>query len=159
MRPTPCGCTSALFSSIHRTASFAARPQPSLRGHTFSGLSEKVCKKRRWMRIGLYRSATESPRRRTLRPTHDRLSAKLHYSAACVVTTLPSMIVATQEDGKTHRSGNSRPSTHSPVVQNRNRPSIPEMSRNEICCCLPATACSTFVGTESYRGSNKSAPE
>ena len=40
---------------FHRTASFAVKLQLSLRGHTFSGLSEKVCKKRRWMRIGLYR--------------------------------------------------------------------------------------------------------
>ena len=28
--------------------------------------------------------ATESPRRRTLRPAHENLSAKLYYSAACV---------------------------------------------------------------------------
>ena len=33
----------------------AATPQPSLRGPTFSALPEKVGKKRRWMRIGLYR--------------------------------------------------------------------------------------------------------
>ena len=45
--------------------------------------------------------ATEGPRRRTLRPTHDKLSANLYYSAACVVTTLPSRIIAAQEGGKT----------------------------------------------------------
>ena len=44
------------------------------------------------------------------------------------------------------------------AVHERDWPSISEMSRNEICCCLSATACSTFVGIESYRGSNKSAP-
>ena len=94
----------------------AVTPQPSLRGHTFSGLSEKVCKKRRWMRIGLYRGATASPRRRTLRPAHGNLSAKLNYSAACVETTLPSRIVAAHGDGKTRCRGNNRPPTHSPVV-------------------------------------------
>ena len=47
------------------------------------------------MRIGLYRGATEGARRRTLRPTHDKLSTNLDYSAACVETTLPSEAVAT----------------------------------------------------------------
>ena len=84
MRPTPCGCTSARFSGFTGTAVDAATPQPCLRRHTFSGLSEKVCKKRRWMRIGLYRGATEGARRRRLRPAHGNLSAKLNYSAACV---------------------------------------------------------------------------
>ena len=83
-----------------------------------SVLPEKVCKKRRWMRIGLYRGATESPRRRTLRPAHGNLSAKLNYSAACVETTLPSIAVATHGDGKTRCRGNNRPPTHSPVVHN-----------------------------------------
>ena len=45
--------------------------------------------------------ATEEPRRRTLRPAHENLSANLNYSAACVETTLPSIAVATQGDGKT----------------------------------------------------------
>ena len=94
----------------------AATPQPSLRGPTFSALPEKVGKKRRWMRIRLYRGATEEPRRRTLRPTHENLSAKLHYSAACAGTTLPSGVVSTQEGGKTRCCGNSSASTHSPMV-------------------------------------------
>ena len=47
------------------------------------------------MRIGLYRGATEGARRRTLRPTHDKLSTNLDYSAACVETTLQSEAVAT----------------------------------------------------------------
>ena len=100
------------------TAVDAATPQPCLRRHTFSGLSEKVCKKRRWKRIGLYRVATEKVRRRTLRPAHGNLSTNLYYSAACVVTTLPSGAVATQGDCKTRCRGNNRPSTNSPVVLN-----------------------------------------
>ena len=32
------------------------------------------------MRIGLYRGATEGARRRTLRPTHDKLSTNLDYA-------------------------------------------------------------------------------
>ena len=83
-----------------------------------SVLPEKVGKKRSWMRIGLYRGATELPRRRTLRPAHDKLSTNLNYSAACVETTLPSGAVATQGDGKTPCSGNNKPSTHSPMVPN-----------------------------------------
>ena len=83
-----------------------------------SGLSEKVCKKRRWMRIGLYRSATERARRRTLRPAHGNPSAKLDYSAACVGTTLASIAVSTQGDGKTRCRGNGKPSAYAPVVQN-----------------------------------------
>ncbi len=140
----------------------AATPQPSLRGPTFSVLPEKVGKKRRWMRIRLYRGATEEPRRRTLRPTHENLSAKLHYSAACAGTTLPSGVVSTQEDGKTPCCGDNNASTVSPTVQCRilrsivnlcrgrcghrplqgavqhhNCPSIPEMSRTEIIAVCP----------------------
>ena len=120
-------------SGIHRTSSFVVTPQPSLRGPTFSAFPEKVGKKRRWMRIGLYRSATESPRRRTLRPTHDRLSAKLHYSAACVVTTLPSIAVSTQGDGKTRCRGNGRPSTYAPVVPNICRADVGIGPYNMLC--------------------------
>ena len=83
-----------------------------------SVLPEKVGKKRRWIRIGLYRSATEQARRRTLRPAYDKLSTDLNYSAACVETTLSSMIVATQGNCKTRCRGNNRPSTNSPVVLN-----------------------------------------
>ena len=39
----------------------AATPQPSLRGPTFSALPEKVGKKRRWIRIGLYRKPQKNP--------------------------------------------------------------------------------------------------
>ena len=45
------------------------------------------------------------------------------------------------------------------AVHEQDWPSISEMSRNEICCCLSATACSTFVGTESYRNGCNPAPE
>ena len=89
-----------------------------LRRPTFSALPEKVGKKRRWIRIGLYRSATEGARRRTLRPAHETLSTKLHYSAACVETTLPSGVVATQGNGKTRCCGMQNASTHAPVVHN-----------------------------------------
>ena len=51
MRATPCGCTSALFSSIHRTASFTVTPQLCLRRPTFSVAPEKVGKKRRRRRV------------------------------------------------------------------------------------------------------------
>ena len=81
--------------------------------------------------------ATEGARRRTLRPAHGNLSANLHYSAACVETTLPSGVVATQGNGKTPCRGNGRPSAYAPVVQNRNRPSIPEMRRNGIDSVCP----------------------
>ena len=84
------------FVRLHRTAVRAVTPQPLLRRPTFSALPEKVGKKRRWKRIGLYRGATEVPRRRTLRPAHDKLFTKLRYSAACVETTLPSETVAAQ---------------------------------------------------------------
>ena len=39
------------ISGWHRSAIDAVRPQLCLRRHTFSGLSEKVCKKRRWRTI------------------------------------------------------------------------------------------------------------
>ena len=126
--------TSALLSGFTGNAFFAVTLQPSLRGHTFSGLSEKVCKKRRWMRIGLYRGATEQARRRTLRPAHDKLFAKLDYSAACVETTLPSRIIATQVDGKTRCRGNNWPSTYAPMV-------------HDSCILLQM-----FVGADAYIG-------
>ena len=62
--------------------------------------------------------ATEESRRKTLRPTHGNFSAKLNYSAACVETTLPSRIVATQGDGKTRCRGMQNASTYAPMVQN-----------------------------------------
>ena len=103
------------------------------------------------MRIRLYRGATEKARKRTLRPTHETLSTKLYYSAACVGTTLPSGAVATQGDGKTRCRGNNNVSTHSPMVHNscvplqmfvgavheQDWPSIPEMSRTEIIAVCP----------------------
>ena len=49
MRPTPCGCTSAILSGFTGTAVRAATPQLSLRGPTFSVAPEKVGKK---MRLG-----------------------------------------------------------------------------------------------------------
>ena len=61
--------------------------------------------------------ATEEPRRRTLRPAHDKLFANLDYSAACVETTLPSGAVAAQGDGKTRCRGNGSTSTYAPMVQ------------------------------------------
>ena len=70
------------------------------------------------MRIGLYRGATEKARKRTLRPAHGNLSAKLNYSAACVGTALPSMTVATQEDGKTRCYAVQNASAYAPVVHN-----------------------------------------
>ena len=62
--------------------------------------------------------ATEGARRRTLRPAHGNLSAKLYYSAACVETTLPSETVATQGKSKTPCRGNNGPSTYVPMVPN-----------------------------------------
>ena len=115
----------------------AATPQMCLRRPTFSVLPEKVGKKRCWMRIGLYRGATELPRRRTLRPAHDNLSAKLDYSAACVETMLPSGTVSTQGDCKTRCCGDNNASTYAPVVQIRygtgeqNRP--PEHGFGYVC--------------------------
>ena len=81
------------------------------------------CQKRRGRKEALdtdriVPQATEGPRRRALRPAHEKLSAKLHYSAACVETTLPSIAVAAQRDGKTRCCGNGRPSAYSPVVPN-----------------------------------------
>ena len=116
MRPTPCGCTSALLSGCTGLPLNAVTPQPCLRRPTFSVLPEKVGKKRRWMRIGLYRDATEAPRRRTLRPAHENLSANLYYSAACVVTTLSSGAVAAHGDGKTRCCGMQHASTYAPIV-------------------------------------------
>ena len=113
--PRPCPSE---ISGWHWTSSFAVTLQPCLRRHTFSGLSEKVCKKRRWKRIGLYRGATEKARRRTLRPAHENLPTKLYYSAACVETALPSGAVATQGKSKTRCCGNNSVSTNSPMVQN-----------------------------------------
>ena len=117
MRPTPCGCTSALLSGFTGTALFAARPQLLLRRPTFSVLPEKVGKKRRLDADRIVPQATEEPRRKTLQPTHGNPSAKLHYSAACMVTTLPSIIIATQENGKTRCCGNNRLSAYALMVQ------------------------------------------
>ena len=114
----PTGPAGFLHSGLHWTAVDAATSQPSLRGPTFSVLPEKVGKKRRWMRSGLYRSVTELPRRRTLWPAHGTLSTKLNYSAACVETTLPSVAVATQGKSKTPCRGNNGPSTYAPMVPN-----------------------------------------
>ena len=113
--PRPCPSE---ISGWHWTSSFVVTLQPSLRGPTFSALPEKVGKKRRWIRIGLYRKPQNEPRRRTLRPAHGTLSTKLHYSAACAGTTLPSGAVATQGDGKTRCCGNNKPPTYAPVVDN-----------------------------------------
>ena len=49
------------FVRIHRTASFAVKLQLLLRRPTFSVLPEKAGKKRRWMRIGLYRKPQKNP--------------------------------------------------------------------------------------------------
>ena len=103
---------------IHRTASFVVTLQPSLRGPTFSALPEKVGQKEALDTDRIVPQATEEPRRRTLRPAHDKLSANLHYSAACAGTTLPSGAVATQGDGKTRCCGNNKPPTYAPVVDN-----------------------------------------
>ena len=101
MRPTLFGCTSARLSVFtglpllrrHRNRCFA--------DPLFLPCQKKWAKRGAWRRSGLYRSATEVPRRRTLRPAHDKLFTKLRYSAACVETTLPSGAVATRGDGKT----------------------------------------------------------
>ena len=81
-----------------------------------SVLPEKVGKKRRLDADRIVPQATEGARRRRLRPAHENLSAKLYYSAACVETTLPSIAVSTQGDGKTRCCGNNRPSTNLPQV-------------------------------------------
>ena len=124
----------------------------------FLPCQKKWAKRGAWRRSGLYRSATEVPRRRTWRPAHDKLFTKLRYSAACVETTLPSETVATQGDGKTHCHGNGRPSAYAPVVQNRNRPSIPEMSGTEIIAGFPQMRVVHLSGTISYRENNDFAP-
>ena len=116
MRPTLFGCTSARLSVFtglpllrrHRNRCFA--------DPLFLPCQKKWAKRGAWRRSGLYRSATEVPRRRTLRPAHENLSAKLDYSAACVETMLPSRAVATQGDGKIPCRGSNWPSTHSPMV-------------------------------------------
>ena len=121
-------------------AEFSMRLQLLLRRPTFSSLPEKVGKKRRWKRIGLYRGATEGACRRTLRPAHDKLSAKLNYSAACVETTLPSIAVSTQGDGKTRCRGNGRPSTYAPMVQTVCRGrwrAQPSVTKERYGCGLP----------------------
>ena len=118
MRPTLFGCTSARLSVFtglpllrrHRNRCFA--------DPLFLPCQKKWAKRGAWRRSGLYRSATEVPRRRTLRPAHDKLFTKLRYSAACVETMLPSMIVATQEAGKTRCHGNNWTSTYAPMVHN-----------------------------------------
>ena len=51
-----------------------------------------------------------------MRPAHGNLPTNLHYSAACVETTLPSGAVAAQRDGKTRCCGNSSASADSPIV-------------------------------------------
>ena len=52
MRPTPCGCTSALFSDLHRTAVDTATLQLSLRGPILFCLARKEWgEKRRWRRV------------------------------------------------------------------------------------------------------------
>ena len=105
------------FVRFHRSAVDAARPQPCLRRHTFSGLSEKVCKKRRWMRIGLYRKPQKNPVEEHCASTRKSL-CKAILQRRLRGTTLPSGIVATQGDGKTRCRGNNNASMHSPMVQN-----------------------------------------
>ena len=85
--------------------------------HSFLPCQKRMGRKEALDANRIVPQATEEPRRRTLRPAHDKLSANLHYSAACVETTLPSETVATQGDGKTHCHGIRDASTHSPVVQ------------------------------------------
>ena len=122
--------------------------------HSFLPCQKRMGRKEALEADRIVPQATEVPRRRTLRPTHGNLSAKLNYSAACVETTLPSMIVATQGDGKTRCCGNNSAPTYAPMVQNvcRGRclhrplqgavhehdpPSIPEMGRTEIDAVCP----------------------
>ena len=52
---------SACLSGFTGLPLHAATPQPLLRRPTFSVLPEKVGKKRRWMRIGLYRKPQNKP--------------------------------------------------------------------------------------------------
>ena len=59
MRPTPCGCTSAILSGFTGTAVRAATPQLSLRGPTFSVAPEKVGKKMRRRRVILRADARD----------------------------------------------------------------------------------------------------
>ena len=137
MRPTLFGCTSARLSVFtglpllrrHRNRCFA--------DPLFLPCQKKWAKRGAWRRSGLYRSATEVPRRRTLRPAHENLSAKLDYCAACVETMLPSGTVSTQGDCKTRCCGDNNASTYAPVVQIRygtgeqNRP--PEHGFGYVC--------------------------
>ena len=57
MRPTPCGCTSALLSGFTGTAVRPATPQLCLRRPTFSVAPEKVGKKMRRRRVILRAAA------------------------------------------------------------------------------------------------------
>ena len=131
-------------------AEFAVTLQPLLHRPTFSSLPEKVGKKRRWKRIGLYRGATEGACRRTLRPAHETFSTKLHYSAACVETTLPSGAVSTQGDGKTRCCGNNRPSTYAPMVPNICVLVQIFVGADDSVC--PVRLSYTFVGADAYIG-------
>ena len=117
MRPTPCGCTSALLSGFTGTAVFNSNTVTVAPRAYFFWLVRKSMQKETLETNRIVPQATEEPRRRTLRPAHDKLFANLDYSAACVETTLPSETVATQGDGKTHCHGIRDASTHSPVVQ------------------------------------------
>ena len=88
-----------------------------LRRPTFSVLPEKVGKKRRLDADRIVPQATEEPRKRTMQPAHGNLPTNLHYSAACVETTLPSGAVAAHGDGKTRCCGMQNASTFAPMVR------------------------------------------
>ena len=106
------------FSGWHRSSVFNSETVTVASQTHFFCLARKSGQKEALDTDRIVPQATEEPRRRTLRPAHDKLSANLYYSAACVETTLPSGAVATQGDGKTLCRGMQNASTDSPVVQN-----------------------------------------
>ena len=133
MRPTPCGCTSALLSGFTGTTIECGNTATVASQTYFFCLARKSRQKEALDADRIVPQATEGAHKRTSRPTHENLSAKLYYSAACVETTLPSRIVATQGDGKTRCRGNGRPSAYSPVVHNICRADVGIGPYNMLC--------------------------
>ena len=118
MRPTPCGCTSARLSEFTGTAVFNSNTVTVAPRAYFFWLVRKSMHKETLETNRIVPQATEESRKRTMRPAHGNLPTNLHYSAACVETTLPSGVVATQGNGKTRCCGMQNASTYVPVVHN-----------------------------------------
>ena len=155
MRPTPCGCTSALFRLAPDCLFCGDTVAVASQTHFFC-LARKSGQKETLEANRILPQATEGARRRTLRPAHKNLSANLYYSAACVETTLPSIAVATQGAGKTPCRGNRSASTHSPVVHNFCV--LLQMFVGADAYIGPYRPVSN-IGTNSYRESYSFAPE